>query len=414
MSTELAFGLAVGLGIGLLNGAERERRQREGPARGVAGVRTFALVALLGGLAMVLDNPALFAVAAAFVAVFALVGYATSDRSDPGITSEVALFTTFLLGGLAIPEPALAAALGVIVASLLAARTAIHGFVSSVVTEQELHDALTFAAAALVIWPLAPNEAFGPFEAINPFRIWRLVVLTMGISGLGYVALRSVGPRYGLAIAGFAAGFVSSAATIGAMGGRARRDSRLQTPAVAGAVWSNVATIVQMVIVVGITDGETLRRLALPLGFAAVAALAYGAVFVARTAYVDTKAGAERGRAFDLRGVGAFALIVTAVLFASAVVTDHFGAAGLVLSSAVAGFADTHAAAASAASLAARGLVAENGAVLPILAGLTTNAVTKVCIAIATGPRRFALQVGCGVAVMIVAAWAGLAAATLP
>lgn len=413
MSSDQAFGLAVGLGIGLLTGAERERRKGDGSARAVAGVRTFALVALLGGVSSVMENQVAFAVAAAFVALIAIVGYAMSGRSDPGITTEVALFTTFLLGALAVPEPTLAAAIGVTVTVLLAARTAIHGFVSSIMSQQELHDVLAFAAAALVIWPLVPDRAFGPYDAINPFNVWRLVVLTMGISGAGYIAIRSVGPRFGLPIAGFAAGFVSSAATIGAMGGRARRNPSLLTPAVAGAVWSSVATIVQMVIVVGITDRETLRRLALPLAFAAIVAVAYGAFFALRAARTDTAAETEHRRAFDLRGAGTFALLITAILFLSAAAADRFGATGLVLSSAAAGFADTHAAAVSAASLAARGLVAEDGAILPVLVALSTNAITKVGIAVVAGPRRYAFQVGCGIAAMIAAAWAGLAASAL-
>jgi uncharacterized membrane protein (DUF4010 family) len=127
-----------------------------------------------------------------------------------------------------------------------------------------------------------------------------------------------------------------------------------------------------MALVVSITDQAVLRELALPLIFAGVAAAGYGAIFAARASRSSPDANGERGRAFDLRGAATFALVITAVLFASTVVTNQFGASGLVLSTAAAGFADTHAAAASAASVAAQGTVSDHAAVLPILLGLTT------------------------------------------
>jgi uncharacterized membrane protein YhiD involved in acid resistance len=93
--------LAIALGIGLLLGLERERKKGSGPGRGYAGIRTFALVSLLGGVAMVIGESAVVAVAFGFVAAATLVAYALGDRSDPGLTTEVALLVAFLLGALA-------------------------------------------------------------------------------------------------------------------------------------------------------------------------------------------------------------------------------------------------------------------------------------------------------------------------
>ena len=213
---------ATALGIGLLIGTERERRKGEGAARAPAGVRTFALVALAGALSLYVGGELAFAVTLAGVAVLAGLGYSRSQGEDPGITTEAALILTMLLGGGAMRAPALAAALAVTVAILLAARTRIHHFVRTVLSEQEVNDALILAAAILVVLPLVPDRYVGPFDAINPRTLWLLVVLMMAIGAAGYIGQRLLGPRFGLPAAGFASGFVSSAATIGSMGERAR------------------------------------------------------------------------------------------------------------------------------------------------------------------------------------------------
>ncbi|QFG02840.1 MgtC/SapB family protein [Tepidiforma bonchosmolovskayae] len=402
--------LAVALGIGLLLGAERERRKGEGPARGAAGIRTFALVALAGGIAMAVGGGLVLAVALGFVALAVLAAYVLGDRTDPGLTTEVAVVVAFLLGALAQQEPQLAAGIAVVVTILLAAREQLHRLVSRALTEQEVHDALLFAGAALVILPLAPNERIGPYGVFNPFAIWRLVVIVMAIGGAGYAAVRLLGARVGLPLSGLAAGFVSSSATIAAMGARARETPALRTPAVAAAVLSTVATVVQMVIIVGATDSRTLARLWPAMAFAGVAAVGYGAVFALR-ALRDAAADAHHpgGRAFDLKTAVLFAATVTAVLLVSAVLGDWLGNRGVLLSAAVAGFADTHAAAIAVAGLAAGGRIEPADAVVPILAAFTTNSVTKMVLAAASGGRRFALEVWPGVIATAALAWAGWA-----
>ena len=216
-----AFRLAAALAIGLLMGAERERRKGEGSGRSPAGVRTFAIAALLGGISYRLGGGGLLAVVTLALAGFGAVAYWRSHDKDPGLTSETALLLAALLGGLAQREIAIASGIAVVVTILLAARTPLHHFVRAVLSQQELTDALIFVAAVLVILPLTPNRYLGPFGAINPRTIWKIVILMISISAGGYITVRLVGARFGLPMAGFASGFVSSTATIGAMGERA-------------------------------------------------------------------------------------------------------------------------------------------------------------------------------------------------
>src|SRR5260221_8398453 len=116
MVPDSVVGLAVALGIGLLVGLERERRKGRGPSRGAAGVRTFALTSVAGALALQVGGELVLATAALFTGALAALAYRRSAAADPGLTTEMALLTTLLLGALAVREPALAARAAVLVA----------------------------------------------------------------------------------------------------------------------------------------------------------------------------------------------------------------------------------------------------------------------------------------------------------
>ena len=181
------------------------------------------------------------------------------------------------------------------------------------------------------------------------------------------------GRRVGLPLSGLASGFVSSAATVAAMGQRAAKTPTLRRAAVAGAVLSTVATFVQMVVVLAATSPATLAGLRLPLLFGGAAAVAYGLVFTLHLARGSVDGPVPRGRAFDLKVSLLFAATVSGVLLASAAINQWLGARGLLAAVALAGFADAHAAAISAASLVAAGKIQAADAIVPILAGMTTN-----------------------------------------
>ncbi|HYP56712.1 MAG TPA: DUF4010 domain-containing protein [Beijerinckia sp.] len=401
--------LAIALGIGLLIGAERERRKGEAPARSAAGLRTFTITSLAGAVSFIVGKEYLLAVAIGGIVVLTALAYWRGQQDDPDLTTEIALILTALLGGLAMTEPPLAAGLAVAVTILLGARMALHEFVRTVLSEDEVRDGLIFAAATLIVLPLLPDQRMGPYGALNPRSIWIVVILVMAISASGYVAVRLLGARFGLPLAGLASGFISSTITIGSMGTRSRNAPDELGPAAAGAILSTVATIVQMALVLAATNMATLRALWPPLALAGIAALAYGAIFSAHALKQSPEEVSEPGRAFSPKTSLLFAATVSAVLLISRMLYEWFGTAGAIAAAAITGFADTHSAAISMASLAASGKISAQESVLPILLGLSTNTLSKFAFAILGGGRAFALRVVPGLALVILAAWAGFA-----
>lgn len=399
--------LVVALGIGLLIGVERERRKGEGPLRSAAGIRTFAVTSLVGAISFVVGAEVLLAVATAGVIALTAIGYWRGRDHDPGLTTEIAMILTVLLGGLSVQQPALAGGLAVTVAVLLASRTRLHRFVRSVLTEEEVNDILIFAGATLVVLPLVPDRPMGPYGALNPHSIWILVVLVMAISGAGYIAVRLLGTRFGLPVAGLASGFVSSTATIAAMGARAKTTDGVMTAAVAGAVLSTVATIAQMAIVLGATSWPTLRTLSISLAGAGLTAVIYGAIFTIRALRQQAGGEAEGGRAFNPVTAIVFALTLSCIMVAAAALQQWLGENGVILAAALAGFVDTHSAAISVATLVASGKITPADTVLPILAGLSTNTISKVVLAGTSGGRSFAIRVIPGLILVVLAALVG-------
>jgi uncharacterized membrane protein (DUF4010 family) len=396
--------MMVALGSGLLVGVERERAK----AGAAAGLRTFAVASLVGAVSVDTGGPALLAITTAVVALFAGLSYwQTLKDEGPGLTTEFALVLVVLIGGLAMKAPGSAGAVAVVTALLLAGRERLHHFAGSVLTDEEVRSALILGAAAIVVLPLLPNAQIGPFDAINPRSVWRLVVLVLLIGAAGHVATRVLGPRFGLPVSGLASGFVSSSATIGAMGSLAAKSPKVLGAAAAGAVLSTVATIVQLAVVIGATSQSALDAMALPLACGGVAAVAYGAVFTLAVLRQEPAAGGSAGEALSLKTALIFALTLSIVLIASAALRQWYGEAGAIAAAGIAGFVDTHASAISIASLVRTGHITANESVVPILAGFTTNTVTKVIVASTAGGRAFAARVVPGVVLVAVFAWGG-------
>ncbi len=405
----MVYQLLAALGGGLLVGIERERSKGSGPGRKPAGVRTFALAALAGAISAMIGNGVLILSAFA-IAALVLVGYLRSNGEDRGLTSEMALYVVFLLGALSAGQPQVAAALYVVVAIVLAFKQALHHFTRQVLTEAELGDLLLLAASVLVILPLLPDRTVDPFDVLNPRKLWLLVVLVMSINAAGYIALRLLGARRGLLLAGLLGGFVSSAATIGSMGQRARAAPDTRDAAVAAGLMSNVATVIQLVVILAALSVDLLREVAPALATAGAATALVAFLSFLRTRgrlpRVDQDTTAERP--FDLGHALLFAAIIGAALLLSAALQAWLGGGGVIIAAAMAGLADVHAAAVSLGQLSATSALPVGEAGLALAAAFATNSLVKCIAAFATGGMAYARPMIIGIAAINLALLGGL------
>ncbi len=269
------------LAIGLLIGLERERN----PAA-KAGLRTFALVAMTGAaaatLAGVLEAPSIIAAGLVAVAFTMIAAYyhhheAIHDsirESDPGTTTIAAVMVCYLLAAMAMTGLARPAAMLAIVAtSLMYFKAELHG-VAHRLERRDLVSILQFAAVAFVALPLLPDQAFGPYGALNLHHLWFMVVLISGVSLAGYAALRLVGREHGAVLLGVMGGLVSSTATTLAYSRYARKDSSLTGLAATVVIAANLVLLVRLTVLAAVVAPATLTVLAPVLATALAAGVA--------------------------------------------------------------------------------------------------------------------------------------------
>jgi uncharacterized membrane protein (DUF4010 family) len=424
LDTALALGLAAALGGGLLIGLERERRKGRGEQRAAAGIRSFALAALGGGIAQALAQPALVALGALLVASLSVVAYWKSRERvpghpapDPGLTTELALFITYLVGVLSVQQPELGAGAAAVVAGLLAARERLHRLATQLLSQAELHDALLLAALALVLLPLAPAAPTAWLGGMAPRTLLLTVVLILALQAVGHVALRLLGARAGLALSGLFSGFVSSTATIASMGARARAQPAERTACTAGALFSTLATWLQVLMLVAALSPSALPTLLPAAAAGAVVALA-GAWLVWRQAPAAAgSASGAAGTAADAANAAPSAdtaagphgplrlreaLLVAALLAGVTLLVGwaqrQMGDAGLLVGTALSALADAHAPVAALATLHAADRLDGDTLRLGVLLAVSANALTRSVTAVVAGGAGFGTRVAVSLA----------------
>lgn len=405
------MGLATALGAGLLIGLERERRKRRGPDREAAGIRSFTLAAIAGGGAQAVGQPALVAAGALLVAALAATAYAMSRRvrpnrppPDPGTTTELALFVTYLVGVLSAQQPALGAGAAVVVAGLLAARERLHRFATRVLSEHELHDALLLAALVLVLLPLAPAQREPWLGGLSPRALLLLMVLVLVLQALGHVGARLFGARAGVALAGFLGGFVSSTATIAALGARAREEPAAWRALASAAGLSGVATWVQAMLMLAVLAPPAASALA-PAAAAGASVAATAAAVAGRRAPSPRAAASPTRGPLQWRDALLVTLLLTAVSAAVAWAQSRFGTAGLMAGTAIAALADAHAPIAALGARAGSGLLADPGLLRDaVLVAIAANSLTRSVTAFGAGGPRFGATVTAALAAAVAAA----------
>ncbi|MGW3472251.1 MgtC/SapB family protein [Saccharopolyspora sp. NPDC000995] len=393
---------ATALAIGLLLGLEREH-STAGQEMRPAGSRTFSLLGIAGAIAAALGPAVLIAtISAASLLVIAwyFLTARASAEADVGATTEVAAIATVLLGALAWTRPTWAVPIAVAMVALLAAKRPLHRFATRLVTDDDIADAIRLFVVAFVIYPLLPDKPMGPYGALNPSRIWLLVIAITVIGWAGYVAVRALGERHGLLIVGFLGGFVSASATTVVL---ARRSDRgVQAVVLPAVLAASVATLVQLIALTAVANPAVSIRL-LPASLAGAAVLLAESGWLtwrarrtgeghdsARPANADAKPSAFQ-RPLSLRVTLSLTVLLVLLLLATRAAADLLGPQGVIAAAFVGGLADTHTAAVAAASLGGT-VVPTSVAVLGVGAALLSNTMIKLVLAAAAGGMRFALR----------------------
>jgi uncharacterized membrane protein (DUF4010 family) len=400
------------LAIGLLIGLERERRSSS-----KAGLRTFALVALLGTLSGLLAEKtgSGWILAAGLLSVGAMIIAAyinrPDDAGDPGTTSVVAILVCYCLGAAVwFGYGTLAVMLGIATTVLLYFKAELHGL-SSQLTAKDLISILQFAVLSFVILPILPDRNYGPYEALNPHQAWLMVVLVSGVSLAGYAALRLAGPQHGAPMMGLLGGLVSSTATTVVFSRHAHAHAALARTAMVVIMVASLMVLLRLTVMAAVVAPDVIEPLAKVFTGGLVLGLAVTAFGWRRLEAQGELPMPEVRNPTEIRTALGFGALYAVVLFCSAWLSDVAGAKGMYVVALASGLTDVDAITLSSLRLFSIDKLSAGQAVTAIALAVLSNLTFKAGLIATLGgwklarltlPAMLAVAVGIGLGLFLV------------
>jgi uncharacterized membrane protein (DUF4010 family) len=402
--------LAIATLCGVAIGIERQwSGKAAGPRARFAGVRTFTLLGLVSGLSGWLwtvgaQGPALVFLAG--LGAIVVIAYLAASRTDIDGTTEVAAFVVMVAGVLAgAGMRPLASGIAAVTGLLLVEKHRLHGWVRKL-DREEIRAGARFAVMAAVVLPLLPVGPFGPYGAIRPRMLWALVLFFSGLSFVGYVARKIVGPSRGYLIAGTLGGLLSSTSVTLTFSRLSQNHPEHGRALAAGAVGASVVLLPRILAATAVLA----PALSLALWPMLVAPALIG-ILVAATGIHDHGSSTDRQERvqnpLQVTAALQMAALFQVVLFVIGFVSTQFGQAGIFPSAAVLGLADMDALTISMAQLTTTGTAAETTATA-VAIGVISNTIVKLTIALVVGRGRYRTLTAVGLAGMAIALAAGV------
>ncbi|ELI5717355.1 MgtC/SapB family protein [Vibrio fluvialis] len=403
------WNLLVALLLGAIVGTQRgwvARNNVEGSR--VAGIRTFSLVGLYGGLSAILAahySPLLLGFALLALVVLASIAFVLKQRKsqDISITGVVSLLVTFVLGSLAVSgEPVLAAAAAVITAVVLDNKKELHEALQKL-QEYELDAALRLMLISIVMLPLLPNQSYGPWQALNPYEIWWMVVLIASISFLGYFAIKIGGAKRGVLFTSVFAGFSSSTA-LTLQFSNLSRDQPTISPLLASGILLCCGTMFPRLLIVASLINTELTPILWPVIVVMMIGLYIPAWFIWRSTDVDFNEdqSANHKNPLALQSALWFGVILAIIMLLAHALSDWFGQAGTLALSAVSGITDVDAITLALGRQSTHSLDAYTAA-MGIIIAASVNTLVKMGMVISIGDRGLWVRVAPAMVLSVVA-----------
>ena len=385
--------LGISLGLGLLVGLQRQRAESE-----LAGIRTFPLITLLGTICGMLSlQMGGWILAAGFVALALLILSANrakleAGHADPGMTTEVAILLMYGVGAyIVLGQLPVAVALGGAVVILLHLKQPLHRLVEKI-GERDIRAMMQLALISLVILPVLPNRAFGPFNVLNPFQIWLMVVLIVSISLAAYVAYKLFGENAGTLLAGLLGGAISSTATTVSFARRTRATPEAAGVAAVVIMIAAAVSFARVIVEVALVAPGALHVIGPPLAAQLILITALAAImwpFARRQAM----ALQEPSNPAELKSALIFGALYAVIIFGVAATKHYLGDRGLYVAAVVSGLTDMDAITLSTAQLVKADRVSSGLGWRIILIAAISNTLFKGMLVLTMGHPRLAWRI---------------------
>lgn len=409
--TDTAAHLAAALLVGVLVGAQREATPGDHP-----GLRDFLLIALAGGVCGLLGNPILDAAALLSVAGLLIVFHYEDRENRAGITTELAGIATFVLALLAgssqvhLGEP-VALATAILIAAFLEAKQRLQHLLRETITEPEFNATLAFVTVVLVIYPLLPDRAFGPYNFFSPRQVWMFVILISSISYIGYFLEKFLGEEKGLVYTAILGGLASTTAVTLHLAHLSKDRPNQMLGLMRGFLIASTVQFPRTYLIVILVNRDLATALAWPLALmtALGIAMALAVGWMANRSQHPTVADArvKHDNPFRIEPALQFGALFTLVVFVSKAAAARAGEQAFLGTSLLGGLVDVATVIAPASDLLMSGKIAVRAAEIAVLLALASNAALKAVLAAISGTWGFVLRVSAAYLIWTAAAFAG-------
>lgn len=382
--------LAIAFGLGLLVGLQREKAASE-----LAGIRTFPLISLMGVMSGFLAQQfGGWIIAAGFISLAIVILAAKFWQKKPhdaGITTEVSALLIYALGVyLTFGEMTLAIVIGASTAVLLQMKDYLHDFVQKM-GERDIIAIMRFAAIALIILPILPNRTFDVFHVLNPYDIWRMVVLIVGISLMGYAAYKVFKDTAGTLLAGILGGLISSTATTVSYARNTKNLPETSSLAALAIMLASTVSVIRVTLAFMVVSPSATKHIAPPL-------LTLFGVMVAICGYLYFKRSGESQQIpepdnpAELGSAIVFGALYAAIIFAVAAAKDIWGEQSLYLIAMISGLTDVDAITLSTGRLVESHRLDSHTAWQLVLIAILANLVFKLAAAFVLGNKQLTIK----------------------
>ncbi len=405
---KLLFKFVIATLLGSLIGLERQFavwRVTEEADRGYVGIRTFSFYALIGAVSAYLGEfygPVV--IVASFVGILLLIAgyyYFTAERlGDRGITTEVSSLLTFWIGVIVVKgNIILGVAVAVIITFLLSLKPRTERLIKKI-TEEELFAIMEFVLVSFVILPILPNKGYGPYDFFNPYEIWLFVVLILGVSFAGYIAIKIIGPGKGIGVTSILGGLASSTAVTLSFARRSATNPELSMPLSMGIVTASSIMFFRMIVIIWIINRSLALTVLAPLALAGTAGILYSIYLLYKSRSVTGSQEVKLSNPFRLSQGIYIGVLYSVIIYLVEWAKHRWGTSGVTWISFISGLPDVDPIILSLSKLGGEKIslaLAAKGVVLAAIA----NSITKLLLAGILGSRKMLLYTSIGFGIMI-------------
>lgn len=388
-------GLLAAVGIGLLIGLERGWRQRDEHAGGrIAGIRTYALLALGGALSGLLALNlsiwfGLIGIGGIIVALLLAHRARLAEADDNVSATNVVVSILTVMLGLAMTTGFLREAIvaGGVMTLILSMREQLHGWLRTLSAE-DVRAVAVYGAITLVVLPLLPDKNMGPYAALNPRNLWLVVVFVTGLSFAGYWASKRVGDAQGTIIAAAIGATYSSTAVTAELSRRLRSSQEDPLPLRAGIAAATAMMPIRVSVLVAVLVPTALLPFLTMVGPAIAVALLFAALLYWRARGAAAGGVMARRNPFDIWPAIGFAALVGVIVILSRWTIDQYGGQGVSILIGLTGLYDVDAAIVTAVNLPKNALDTSSLAALLALPVLMNSALKAALVPVLGGVRE--------------------------